>query len=121
MANLVSGLVFFAVVAPVSWPVVALIAVGSVLGGLVGARVGRRLSPKVLRVVVVLVGVAAFVNSCADARSIAPPRVGAFAAASGTFAAASESAPLPPRVGTFAVATRHLRCPVLTQPIGCHM
>jgi uncharacterized membrane protein YfcA len=61
LANFVSGLVF-AVVAPVSWPVVALIAVGSVLGGLIGARVGRRLSPKVLRVVVVLVGVAAFVQ-----------------------------------------------------------
>jgi len=42
--------------------VVAQIAVGSVLGGLIGARVGRRLSPKVLRVVVVLVGVAAFVQ-----------------------------------------------------------
>ncbi|MBL8927399.1 MAG: sulfite exporter TauE/SafE family protein [Pseudonocardia sp.] len=61
VANLVSGLVF-AVVAPVSWPVVALIAVGSVLGGLIGARVGRMLSPTVLRVVVVLVGVAALVE-----------------------------------------------------------
>ena len=61
VANLVSGLVF-AVVAPVSWPVVVVIAAGSVLGGLLGARVGRRLSPKVLRVVVVLVGVAAIVQ-----------------------------------------------------------
>lgn len=45
-----------------SWPVVALIAVGSVLGGLIGARVGRTLSPTVLRVVVVLVGMAALVE-----------------------------------------------------------
>jgi uncharacterized membrane protein YfcA len=61
VANFVSGLVF-AFVAPVSWPVVVLIAAGSVLGGLIGARVGRRLSPKVLRAVVVLVGVAAIVQ-----------------------------------------------------------
>ncbi len=61
VANLVSGLVF-AVKAPVSWPVVVLIAAGSVLGGLIGARVGRSLSPKVLRAVVVVVGVAAIVQ-----------------------------------------------------------
>ena len=45
-----------------SWPVVVLIAAGSVLGGLIGARVGRSLSPKVLRAVVVVVGVAAIVQ-----------------------------------------------------------
>ena len=35
---------------------------GSVIGGLVGARVGRRLSPKVLRGVIVVVGIVAIVR-----------------------------------------------------------
>jgi uncharacterized membrane protein YfcA len=61
VANLVSGVVF-ALVAPISWPVVALIALGSVLGGVIGAGVGRRLSPTVLRAVVVVVGVVAIVQ-----------------------------------------------------------
>jgi uncharacterized protein len=61
LANLVSGLVF-AMIAPVSWPVVGLIAVGSMVGGLIGARVGRRLPPAVLRAVIVVVGVAAIVE-----------------------------------------------------------
>jgi uncharacterized membrane protein YfcA len=61
LANLVSG-VIFAFVAPISWPVVALIAAGSTAGGVLGARVGRRLSSTVLRAVVVVVGVAAIVQ-----------------------------------------------------------
>jgi uncharacterized membrane protein YfcA len=61
VANLVSGVVF-ALVAPISWPVVGLIAAGSVAGGVLGARVGRRLSPTVLRAVVVVVGVLAIVQ-----------------------------------------------------------
>ena len=61
VANLVSGIVFvFA--AHVAWAAAGLIAAGSVLGGLLGARVGRRLSPKVLRVVIVVVGVVAIVR-----------------------------------------------------------
>ncbi|WP_370248561.1 sulfite exporter TauE/SafE family protein [Nocardioides sp.] len=56
--NGVAGLVY-AVVADVDWTVVALLAVGSVLGGVLGARVGRRLPPVVLRVVIVVVGLAA--------------------------------------------------------------
>jgi uncharacterized membrane protein YfcA len=54
----------FIVVAPdrISWPVVALIAVGSILGGLGGAGVGRRLPPLVLRGVIVLVGVIAILR-----------------------------------------------------------
>ena len=59
--NLVSGTVF-ALVAPVSWPVVAIIAVGATLGGILGARIGRRLPPLVLRGVIVVVGVIAFVQ-----------------------------------------------------------
>jgi uncharacterized membrane protein YfcA len=40
----------------ISWPVVALIAIGSLIGGWLGARYGRRLSPAGLRVVIVVVG-----------------------------------------------------------------
>jgi uncharacterized membrane protein YfcA len=61
LANLVSG-VIFVFVAPISWPVVALIAAGSTAGGVLGARVGRRLSSTALRAVVVVVGVAAIVQ-----------------------------------------------------------
>ncbi|MBF4995147.1 sulfite exporter TauE/SafE family protein [Arthrobacter gandavensis] len=41
------------------WPVVALIAVGSLIGGFIGAAVGRRLPPVVLRTVIVLLGLVA--------------------------------------------------------------
>lgn len=61
LVNLVSGVVF-ALIAPVSWPVVALIAVGSMLGGMLGAKIGRRLSPVLLRGVIVVVGLAAIVR-----------------------------------------------------------
>jgi uncharacterized membrane protein YfcA len=61
LVNLVSGIVFV-FVAPVSWPVVGLVALGSILGGLLGARIGRRLPPIVLRGVIVVVGVAALVQ-----------------------------------------------------------
>jgi uncharacterized membrane protein YfcA len=59
--NLVSGIVFvFA--AHVAWAPAGLIAGGSVLGGVVGARIGRRLSPRVLRGVIVVVGIVAIVR-----------------------------------------------------------
>ena len=45
--------VFFA---PLNWPVVGLIAIGSVVGGWLGAHLGRRLHPTVFRVLVVLFG-----------------------------------------------------------------
>jgi uncharacterized protein len=60
LVNLVAGLVFMAV-ADVDWAVAGLIAAGSALGGLVGARIGRRMSPAVLRVVIIVVGVSAVV------------------------------------------------------------
>ncbi|GAA1159577.1 sulfite exporter TauE/SafE family protein [Nesterenkonia sandarakina] len=41
------------------WGVVGIIAVGSTLGGLIGAWVGRRLSPLVLRLVIVTLGLVA--------------------------------------------------------------
>lgn len=58
LANLVAGIIFV-FVAHVSWVAVALIAVGSAIGGVFGARVGRKLSPTVLRAVIVVIGLVA--------------------------------------------------------------
>lgn len=58
--NSVAGLLFV-FVADLDWLVVALIGVGSVVGGLIGATVGRRLPARVLRGVIVVVGVVALV------------------------------------------------------------
>lgn len=65
--NGVAGLIFVVVAelgllgseAEVDWLVVALIAVGSVVGGFVGAAVGRKLPPLVLRGIIVVVGLVA--------------------------------------------------------------
>ena len=46
----------------IDWLVVAIIAVGSVIGGVIGSRVGRRLPPTALRVLIVVVGVVAIVR-----------------------------------------------------------
>ena len=56
--NGVAG-VLFVLVADVDWRIVGLIGLGSVIGGQLGATVGRRLPAAVLRVFIVLVGVAA--------------------------------------------------------------
>jgi uncharacterized membrane protein YfcA len=61
LVNLVSGIVFV-FVADVAWEAVALVAIGSVIGGTVGARYGRRLPPAVLRAIIVVVGVVAIVT-----------------------------------------------------------
>lgn len=61
VVNAVAALTFVLFAHP-DWAVVGLIALGSTLGGQVGARIGRRLAPSVLRVVIVVVGVAAIVN-----------------------------------------------------------
>jgi uncharacterized membrane protein YfcA len=58
LVNLVAGTVFV-FIAEVDWKVVALIGVGSMIGGQIGATVGRRLPDKVLRVVIVVVGLTA--------------------------------------------------------------
>lgn len=50
---------FFIVLAEPAWPVVGLIALGTIVGGYLGARFGRRLSPLALRVCVVAVGLTA--------------------------------------------------------------
>ena len=54
-ANVAATLVFV-FFAPLNWPVVGLIAIGSVVGGWLGAHLGRRLHPTVFRVLVVLFG-----------------------------------------------------------------
>jgi len=60
LVNAVAG-VLFIVVADVDWVIVALIGVGSIIGGQLGATVGRRLPGPVLRAAIVLVGVTALV------------------------------------------------------------
>jgi len=60
VVNVVAGTIY-AVVAPVDWMVIAILAASSTVGGLLGAKIGRRLSPTVLRGVIVVVGVAAVV------------------------------------------------------------
>ncbi|MFK0246698.1 sulfite exporter TauE/SafE family protein [Amycolatopsis azurea] len=61
VVNIVAGAIY-AFIAPVSWPVVALLAVGSTIGGQIGAKIGRKLPPKVLRGVIVVIGLAAMVQ-----------------------------------------------------------
>ena len=48
--------VIFALIAPVDWTAVVLLAVSSIVGGQLGATVGRRLSPAALRLAVVVLG-----------------------------------------------------------------
>ena len=46
----------------IDWRIVGLIAVGSTIGGQIGARVGRRLDPRILRALIVVVGVTALIR-----------------------------------------------------------
>lgn len=55
-ANIAASVVFIAV-AELDWTAVALLGVGSVVGGYVGALIGRRLPPVLFRVLVVAMGV----------------------------------------------------------------
>jgi uncharacterized protein len=59
--NAVASIIFIART-DVDWKVVAAIAIGSTIGGQIGARVGRRLNPKVLRGVIVVVGLTALIR-----------------------------------------------------------
>jgi uncharacterized protein len=58
LAAVVNGVaaVLFVAAAPVAWAPAALLAVGSIVGGQVGARYGRRLSPRLLRVLIITIG-----------------------------------------------------------------
>ncbi|WP_028649217.1 sulfite exporter TauE/SafE family protein [Nocardiopsis sp. CNT312] len=58
VANSTAAVFYIALAAP-AWPVVGLIAAGTVIGGFLGARYGRRLSPAALRACVVVVGLTA--------------------------------------------------------------
>lgn len=61
--NLIAALVFVVIaINRLDWIVVAIIGVGSLLGGFLGARIGRRLPPIALRIVIVAVGTIAFVS-----------------------------------------------------------
>jgi uncharacterized protein len=59
ITNLVAAIVFVLVGKHLAWDAVALLAVGSTVGGQLGARYGRRLSPPALRAVIVVVGLLA--------------------------------------------------------------
>ncbi|MDX3233088.1 sulfite exporter TauE/SafE family protein [Streptomyces sp. ME19-01-6] len=61
VVNTVAAL-FFLFVADFDWTAVALIAVGSALGGQIGARAGRRLRPVVLRGLIVTIGTVSIVQ-----------------------------------------------------------
>ena len=61
IVNGVAGLLFI-VVADVDWRIVALIGIGSLIGGQVGATVGRRLPAPALRAFIVVVGVVALTS-----------------------------------------------------------
>jgi uncharacterized protein len=61
IANGVAGVVFV-IRGGLIWPVVGLIAAGSVIGGQIGARVGRKIPPVVLRSLIVIVGLIAAIH-----------------------------------------------------------
>jgi uncharacterized membrane protein YfcA len=63
IANSVAAVVFMTVAwHRISWGAVLLLALGATLGGVIGSKVGRRLPPTILRVVIVVVGLAAIVK-----------------------------------------------------------
>lgn len=57
-ANVVAGLIFV-FVADLNLTAIGLLAIGSVVGGYTGARIGRLLPPTLLRVLIVVAGIAA--------------------------------------------------------------
>lgn len=60
IVNLVAAAMFLLFArSHISWLVVALIGIGSFLGGILGARVGRRIPPALLRALIILIGVVA--------------------------------------------------------------
>jgi uncharacterized membrane protein YfcA len=64
LAGIVNGAaaLLFIAVAHVNWWVALFIAVGSAIGGFLGASIGRRLPPIALRILIVVVGVAAIIK-----------------------------------------------------------
>ncbi|MEZ5217664.1 MAG: TSUP family transporter [Ilumatobacteraceae bacterium] len=64
LATCVNGVaaIVFLLTTDIDWKVAGLIAAGATVGGQVGSRVGRRLDPRVLRGVIVVVGISALVR-----------------------------------------------------------
>jgi uncharacterized protein len=64
LALTVNGVASFVFVATteIDWAVVGVIAIGSTIGGQIGAKVGRKLDPRLLRAVIVIVGLTALVR-----------------------------------------------------------
>jgi len=56
IVNAVAAVLFIAV-APVAWAPAIILAIGAIAGGQVGAHYGRRLSPGLLRVLIITIGV----------------------------------------------------------------
>jgi hypothetical protein len=54
--------VAFVILAHIAWPAALLLGVSSAVGGQLGSAVGRRLSPALLRVLIVVAGVAAVIK-----------------------------------------------------------
>jgi uncharacterized membrane protein YfcA len=61
LTNAVAAIVFIAY-AHIDWAAAGLIAAGSIVGGTLGAKAGRRLPPKVLRGLIVAVGLVAIIK-----------------------------------------------------------
>ena len=61
LAGIVNGVaaIVFVLVADPDWTIVALIAVGSIIGAQIGARAGRRMHAVILRLFIILVGLVA--------------------------------------------------------------
>ena len=57
-ANFAAAIVFV-LISQVAWLAAGVIAAGAILGGQIGGWVGQRLPPLVLRIVIVVVGIAA--------------------------------------------------------------
>lgn len=68
LAALVNGVgsLLFAIFAAVAWLPAALLAVGAAIGGQIGAKYGRRLPPNLLRLIIVVVGIAVSVKLFLD-------------------------------------------------------
>ena len=54
--------IVFLFAADINWAIVAAIAIGSTIGGQIGAKFGRKLDPRLLRVIIVVVGLTALVR-----------------------------------------------------------
>jgi hypothetical protein len=63
VVNLVAATVFVLFAREhIDWLVVVLIGVGAFVGGMIGARVGRRIPPNVLRGLIIVIGLVAIVK-----------------------------------------------------------